>query len=82
MRLRSKTADYLHKRIAEVVILIGFSLIGLTCGILFSGIGSFVGIIYQLLKVLVIFFKVLFNCESNNIDQINDLHVIADSTPV
>lgn len=41
----------------------GFSLIGAICGCFMAVFGSFVGVPYQLLKVLSIFFRVFFGCE-------------------
>jgi len=54
----------MHLTIAKTVVLIGFSLLGLTCGLFCAVVGSLVGSLYQTLKVLTIFFKVAFGCES------------------
>ena len=62
-RLRSKTSEYFHINLARVLVLIGFSLLGAICGVIFSVFGSFVGVPYQLLKTVSIFIRVLFGCE-------------------
>ena len=63
-RLQQKTTRFLHKTLAQTIVLIGYSLLGLTCGVFCSVVGSLIGAIYQVLKVFTIFFKVAFGCES------------------
>ena len=54
----------MHINIARMVVLIGFSLLGALCGAFFAVFGSIVGFVYQLVKVLSIFGRVLFKCEA------------------
>lgn len=66
-RLQSYTTNYLHTTIARVITMIGFSLIGLVCGILYAVMGSIIGTVYQTLKVATICCKVSFGCESTEL---------------
>ena len=63
-RLQAKTTRFLHINLARVVVLIGFSLLGAICGTFSGVIGGLIGIVYQVIKVTSIFFKVLFCCEA------------------
>ena len=45
-RLRSKTSRFFHINLARVLVLMGFSLLGAICGVVFAVFGSFVGVPY------------------------------------
>ena len=63
-RIRSITTKYLHLTPAKAIVLVAFSLIGLSAGVLCAVVGSIVGVVYQSGKVLVIVLKVIGGCES------------------
>ena len=65
-RIQKKTTEYFHLNIARMIVLAGFSLMGALCGTIFSIIGSILGFFYQTMKVLILFFKVLFCCEAQH----------------
>lgn len=62
-RLRTKTTSFIHVNLARVFVLVGFALLGAISGILCAVIGTLVGTVYQLLKIVTIFVKVAFCCE-------------------
>ena len=62
-RIRSITTKYLHLVPAKAVVMVAFSLIGLSAGVLCAVIGSIVGAVYQSVKVLLIVVKVIGGCE-------------------
>jgi len=74
-RLRAKTTKFVHLNLARLLVLVGFSLLGVTLGVFFAVFGSLVGSAYQLLKVLMLFGKVAFRCET----RIDEMHPPATS---
>ena len=70
-RIRSITTKHLHLVPAKAVVMVAFSLIGLSAGVLCAVIGSIVGAVYQSVKVLLIVVKVIGGCESR-MHQIQD----------
>ena len=62
------TTQYLHRMLAKIIVLIGFSVFGLICGVFCSIVGSLIGTSYQVLKVLMLIAKtILGNCESHQV---------------
>ena len=46
VRFRQKASNYVHKWIAKLIVLIGFSFLGFASGLIYAALGSLVGSVY------------------------------------
>ena len=78
-RFKAQLRFQLHMGVAKSLSLMGFSILGLLVGMLFSPIFGTAGIIYQICQVLILLARGL--CSSREVREEDDFNVLESKSP-